>query len=225
MRQCHRQLRRGVRELSRHHPEGALKRFEAALNSCPVEESDDLERIFYYLGFTLLRLGRQNGAVRSYRAAARLRKHPGHAAQMLRRLVNDYGMVRQPTGELDDWRAFYSIHLERYLRSKATHRVTSDAEADMIRDLIHDYWKRITKDGLLAGRGAEEKLRLFRSVKIVFPFYVVHADLPDDNIIPVDFLTKSRIGGTDKCWCGSGIPFMMCCGRTHGTDELTRGTF
>lgn len=225
MRQCHSQLRRGVRELARHNPEGALKRFETALNSCPVEEHDDLERIFYYLAFALLRLGRPNGAVRSFRAATRLRKHPGHSAKMLRRFVNDYGMVRQESCELDDWRAFYSIHLERYLRSKRTRRVTSDAESDMIRDLIHDYWKRIATEGLLAGRSAQEKLRLFRSVNIIFPFYVMHTDLPDDKIIPVDFLSKSRLGGADRCRCGSGIPFMMCCGRTHGADELTHGTF
>lgn len=225
MRQCHSQLRRGVRELSRHNPEGALKRFEQALNACPVEERDDLERIFYYLGYTLLRLGRPNGAVRSFRAAVRLRKFPSHGSKMLKRFVNEYGMVRQASCEMDDWNAFYSIHLERYLRSKRTQRVTSDAEADMIRDLIGDYWKRLTAEGLLAGRTAPEKLRLFRSVNIVFPFYVAHSDVSDDKVIPVDFLSKSRMGGAERCRCGSGIPYMMCCGRTHGTEELSRGTF
>lgn len=225
MRQCHSQLRRGVRELSRHNPESALKRFEAALNSCPVEDRECLEKVFYYLGFTLLRLGRPNGAVRSYRAAARLRKRPSHSSKMLRRFVNDYGMVRQSSSDLDDWRAFHSIHLERYLRSKRTRRVTSDAEADMIRDLISDYWKRIAAQGLLEGKCPQEKLKLFQSVNIVFPFYVTYSEASGDKIIPVDFLSKSRLSGTERCRCGSGIPYMMCCGRTHGTEELIRGTF
>jgi len=143
---------------------------------------------------------------------------------MLHRFGNDYGMVRQSTPELDDWRAFYSVQLQRYLQSKHTRQIVTDAEGDMIKDLIHDHWKQIRARGLLEGRSAEQKLSIFRSVKIIFPFYV-SPEILESKVVTVDFLNKSRLAAADRCRCGSGMPFMMCCGRTEGADELSRGTF
>lgn len=219
-----RELRRGKRELMHHNPEAALKAFESALNLCPVDDPRHLSKVFYYLAFTLLRLGKKNAALRSFTAAARLRKRSCYSGKMLHRLGNDYGMVRQSSPELDDWRAFYSIHLARYLRSKNTQRIITSAEGDMIRDLIFDCWKSLTSRRLLKDRTADEKLSLFRSVEIVFPFYVVPS-VREPNIIAVDFLAKSRLAAQDRCRCGSGMPFTMCCGRTRGVDELIPGTF
>ena len=157
-------------------------------------------------------------------AAARLRKRSCHPGKMLHRLGNDYGMVRQATPELDDWQAFYSIHLQRYLRSKRSQRITTGAESDMIRDLIYDTWKRLNNRRLLAAKSAQEKLELFGSVEIVFPFYLLPSERAGD-VISVDFVAKSRLSAHDRCRCGSGMPFMMCCGRTRGVEELIPGTF
>ena len=224
MDQCRRQLERGKRALSRHNPEAALKELEAALKACPVEKQRELSAIFYYLGLTLLRIGKPNGAVRSFRAASRLRKRSCYSRKMLNRFGNEYGMARQATRELDDWKAFYSIHLQRYLRSKGTHRIASEAEGDMIIDLICDYWKVLKKKKLLEDRSPQEKLELFRRIEIVFPYYLPEEAL-DDHVISVDFQKKRRLEGENRCRCGSGMPYMKCCGRTKGADELLRGTF
>lgn len=218
------ELRLGKRELALHRPATALKAFESALNLCPVERPRELATIFYYLAFTLMRLQRPNGAVRSLRAAMRLRKGSCHSAKMARRFGNDYGMARQRTPELDDWQAFYSIHLQRYLRSKHSQRIVTDAEGDMIRDLIHDYWNRLKELRLLVGKSAQEKLEVFRSVRVIFPFYVAPG-AQETNVITVDFHKKSRLDAQDRCPCGSGMAYMKCCGRTRGADELVPGTF
>ena len=42
--------------------------------------------------------------------------HVERARQILERFANSYGMAKQCCGDLDDWQAFYSIHLLRYLR-------------------------------------------------------------------------------------------------------------
>lgn len=224
MRQCRLHLELGKRELARHNPERALKAFERALNVCPVDHNSELSKAFYYLGLTLLRLGRPNGAVRSFRAGTRLQKRSCFSRKMLLRFGNDYGMARQETPEQDDWTAFYAIHLQRYLSLKRTQRIATEAEGDMIRDLIRDYWSGLTARRLLESKSPQEKISLFRSVEIVFPFLVVPEAL-DDNVISVDFRQKVRMAAEDRCRCGSGMPFMMCCGRTRGVDELVPGTF
>jgi len=224
MNQCRRQLERGKRALSRHNPEAAVKALESALKLCPVEDRKELSQVFYYLGLTLLRLGKPNGAVRSFRAAARLRKRRCYSRQMLSRFGNDYGMARQSSPDMDDWKAFYSIHLQRYLRSKKNRPIASCAEGDMIRDLIFDYWKILVDRRLLANKSPQEKLELFRAIEIIFPFYL-ELSTSEENVIAVDFRRKLRMHGEDRCRCGSGMPFMMCCGRTQGSEELLRGTF
>lgn len=224
MNQSRRQLDRGKRALSRHNPETALKSLESALKLCPVENRRELSQVFYYLGLTLLRLDKPNGAVRSFRAAVRLRKRHCYSRAMLARFGNDYGMARQANPALDDWAAFYSIHLQRYLRSKANQRVSTEAEGDMIKDLIRDYWRLLLDRRLLDGKSCEEKLELFRSVEVIFPFYM-QSEPYDEKVISVDFQRKLRLSGENRCRCGSGMPFRMCCGRTQGAEELLPGTF
>lgn len=222
MTHCQRMVARGKRDLARHNPEGALRFFESALNECPIENRGDLSLILFYLGITLAKLGKRNGAVRSFSTSAKLMKRSSYSRAMLKRLANDYGMARQPTEDLDDWHAFYSIQLSRYLSFKKSQRILSGAERDMIHDLIAEYWRQIRSSGLLAGKRSCEKLEVFRAVEIVFPFYAVSQN-DRGSIIPINFTTRRRVAPDGRCPCGSGLPYMMCCGRTRGAEELVPG--
>jgi tetratricopeptide (TPR) repeat protein len=196
--------------LSRHDPAQALRVFRRALDGCPVTDDKELARLLYYLGIALMRLGRKDAAMESWRAAHRL-KQPTYALRMLRRYANCYGMERQADRERDDWKAFLSIQFDRYLATKRSGRFSSQAERDMVRDLVFEYWRAIRASEVLAGRDPDERERLFRDVEIVFPYR-----LPDEGgseVIQVDFRRKRRVALADRCPCGSGLTFMSCCGR------------
>lgn len=161
----------GLRRLSRHQPECALKYFKAAINDCPVNREIDLAAILFFTGVVLKKIGLHDEAVRSWHASWEIRKN-SLSVRHLKRFSNEYGMAKQGLGELDDWRAFYSLQLNRYLKSKRSHSMGTLAEQDMIRDLISDAWQDLKKTGVLAGKGTAEKLAVFKSAHIMFPFFV-----------------------------------------------------
>lgn len=201
---------RALLELARHNPAGALRLFQKALDDCPVTDEKELARLLYFLGVALMRLGDKGSAIDSWRAAHRL-KHGTYALKMLRRYANSYGMARQTRGELDDWKAFLAIQVDRYLASKKNGRFSAEAERDMVRDLVFEYWRAIRASEVLEGRNPEAKEQLFRAVDIVFPYRL--PDEPGAEVIPVDFRRKRRVALADRCPCGSGLTFMSCCGR------------
>jgi tetratricopeptide (TPR) repeat protein len=212
---------RGKASLAKHNPEKALKSFESALATCPVDKPKDLARILYYLGVALHRLGMSSCALKSWSSAHRLDRQ-GYSGKFLLRFANGYGMAKQKTKDLDDWKAFHAVQLVRYLSLKKSGKLGTDAERDMIWELILEEWKGLRNSLDLAAMSSEEKLGLFRAFKIVFPFF----SLPEENgepPIPVDFARQKRVTLDDQCFCGSGLPYRLCCGRTPGQDELNIG--
>ncbi len=179
--------------------------------------------MLYLLGCTLNKLGMRNCALKSWSTARRLYKN-GFASRCILRYANNYGMAKQETSIEDDWKAFYSVQLYRYIRTKRTRRVGTEAERDMIVDLISDGWRSLLARYRLAGLTSEEKMALFRSVRIIFPaFHFSEATDDEPATIPVDFGRKRRIGVDDHCFCGSGLPYKLCCGRIPGEEELLSG--
>ena len=87
-----------------------------------------------------------------------------------------------------------------------------------------DYWKSMERSGALAGKGACEKRDLFRRMQIVFPT-VVLAERDSECLVAVNFRTQRRVSDQERCFCGSGLPFALCCGRTVGSEELLNGSF
>lgn len=214
-------LHRGIEYLSKHDPRKALGCFQKALEECPADQSADLAKIFLYIGLALKKLGMLDSALRSWNVGRKLEPH-GFSGKLFERFANAYGMQKQRTEEMDDWKAFYSVHLERYLQHKRSGRIGTEAEKDMIHDLIFDYWTDFSRTGILRGKSAREKMVLFRSVKILFPFFVVPEKL-EERVIPVHFTEKKRISAGDLCFCGSNLPYFLCCGRTPGEEELLHG--
>lgn len=228
-------LRRGRHWLRRHRPLRAMNYLERALVAIPTDRRrvargrssvgrrSELSSIFYYLAVATRKAGMRNRAVGSWVESARLVKR-GHAARKLRRVTNAYGMARQAAQEIDDQQAFYGIQLSRYIRSKQSHRLGTRAEIDMIAELIDEYWAELRGMIDLASLDCEAKLQLFRDTLIVFPFLSVPRALKTEDVA-VDFASGRRIQDTDRCVCGSGLPYRLCHGRTPGTDEILIGKF
>jgi hypothetical protein len=223
-------LNRGLRSLSRHDPQQAARWLGDALRQCPTTRPAELHRICLYLGVALKRLGHTETAIRSWVSCQRLRKR-GPMRRLLIRFMNQYGMEKQERQEIDDWKAFASIQLSRYLRSKNKRAFATVAEQDMVVDLIRDHWRQIRKDGRLEGLSCAQKHELFSRLRIVFPTVVIPGS-PDGpggtsgaSIIAVNFQSRRRVGLMDRCFCGSGLPFSLCCGRTPGCAEVLSGLF
>ncbi|MDR1315513.1 MAG: hypothetical protein LBK13_01460 [Spirochaetales bacterium] len=162
--------KQGLRRLARHKPHLALKAFHAAVSACPVKKGTQLARILYYTGVTLKKIGANDGAVRIWSVARKLRKSPP-VLHYMRWFCNEYGMARQNFIDTDDWRAFYSIHLKRYLEMKESRCLGTPAEGDMIRDLIYDAWATLKTSICLEEMVFEEKLLAFQNAWIVFPVF------------------------------------------------------
>ncbi|HET6486116.1 MAG TPA: SEC-C domain-containing protein [Spirochaetia bacterium] len=218
------QVKRGLWALSKHHPSEAVQLLQQALENCPPSRTQELHRICFYLGIALRRLGFSQSAIKSWISCQRLNKR-GHTRKMLLRLTNGYGMERQDTVEGDDWQAFYSIQAARYLLNKNKRTFSVEAEKDMIGDLIRDSWNQLQASEALTDKSSCEKLEVFRSVVIVFPTTVAAEPKAGESVIAVNFRTRRKVALTDRCICGSGLPFVQCCGRTPGKEELLSGIF
>lgn len=225
--------RRGLRWLRYHRPLRALGYFERALMAIPTDRRrpltvqpslrGELSRLFYYLGLSLRKAGMRNRAMASWVESVRLEKR-GVVRRKLLRDTNAYGMARQSLPGADDQQAFYGVQLARYIRSKQSHRLGTRAEIDMIAELIDEYWEQLSGTVDLHALTCEQKLRLFRETVIVFPFLSVPDALKTEDVA-VDFCRGKRLEARDRCVCGSGLPYIVCHGRTPGTDEVLTGKF
>lgn len=213
-----RKIKRGIHYLSKHNADKAITLFREALEECPVSQTRDMSRLLFYMGVTLKRLGCLSGAIQSWLSSLRLNKDR-YAMKMIQRYSNCYGMGRQETEQLDDLGAFHSIQVSRYLRSKRSGRFSSEAEQDMVADLIAEFWTRLISEHRLENKSPEEKKRIFQDVKIVFPFVLLPEESESD-VIQVDFRRRRRMHAHDRCYCGSGLPFLACCGRIKRQSGL-----
>ncbi|WP_319414683.1 hypothetical protein [Marispirochaeta aestuarii] len=75
--------------------------------------------------------------------------------------MNDYGMLRQMSSELDDWNAFYSVQLKKYLESKRSRKIGSQGEKDMIWDLIFEYCRVFSAPGYSGGKATAKSWLFF----------------------------------------------------------------
>jgi len=216
--------KRGLRSLSRHRPAEAVRAMQKALEECPPSRTQELYRICFFLGIALRRIGYPQSGIKSWVSCQRLNKH-GPTRKMLSRLTNSYGMDRQTSTAADDWQAFSSIQIARYLLCKNKRTFSTLAEQDMITDLIRDSWAGLGRSGTLAGKSSCEKIEAFRGARIVFPSIVATEPHVNGPVISVKFQTQRKVALTDRCSCGSGMLFVLCCGRTPGKEELLSGHF
>ena len=215
---------KGLGSLARHRPAQAIHFLQTAMEKCPASRSRELYRICLFLGVALRRMGFSQSAIKSWTSCQRLNKR-GHTRKMLARLTNSYGMERRANAQEDDWQAFASIQTARYLAGKNKRTFSTLAEKDMISDLISDHWAEVRSSGELAGKSSCEKLGCFRRVSIVFPATGMQVPRTNQQVIGVNFQTRRKVELGERCMCGSGLPFALCCGRTPANEELLTGIF
>jgi hypothetical protein len=219
-----RHFKKGKDNLSKHNPKTALRELHLALAQCPAKENSSLAKVMFYIGITLKKLGAPNGAVKSWVVAQKLNKS-GYSSKMIKRFVNDYGMTKQNNDYEDDWKAFHAIQLSKYLDLKEGGTIPTSAERDVITDLIWDKWNAVNTDHTLYGLTTDEKIEYFQSVEIFFPVHREQQSYTHSRCIHVNFAQQERISWKDRCFCGSGLPYGKCCGRTPGEDELCNGSY
>lgn len=227
MRSWQRGYRRGLYFLSRHRGPQAVEALRRAAELCPATSRSALARILYYLGLALERTGRSSLAVKSWVSARRLARR-GTVALAYTRWVNEYGMRRMPSPEGDDWCAFKAAQTARYLSKRRSGKFGSRAERDAVTDLIADAWRTVQRSGVLRGLSAARKMEIFKRAKVDLPFLFVEdaLDSPCEPIV-ADFRSSSArpwVQPEDRCPCGSGLPFMRCCGRQRSCVEVEHGS-
>ncbi len=210
-------FRRGLRELLRHRPDLAVRSLRKAADSCPATRPGELSARLYWLSLALFRLDRPELALKGLASAQKLRPRGTARASYVRR-VNDYGMLRRRSPELDDFYAFYSIHTCSYLAKKNDGRFDSPSEKDAVVRLIGDAWRAVSVSGRLAGLSPSRKLSLFRDWPVAFPAFGTLAAV-DARVRPGDFRRGRPQGCDDHCACGSGLPYRKCCGRIASPTE------
>ncbi len=209
-------LRKGIYELAHHRPAKALALLRQSVEITPPSCENDLSKALYWLSIALLRLDQRELAVRSLANAQKIRRQ-SYARKVYVRNINEYGMLKRPTRELDDLYAFVSIQLSSYLLKKPQHRFGSQAEHSAVLKLILETWKQLKDSDEFKSLECGEKLLLFRKLKIDFPIFgsystsVRYSERFAMNIASV---------GMRTCSCGSGLPFEQCCGRVQGLSEI-----
>jgi len=214
-------LQKGLRELSHHRPDRALETLRQAVEAIPPSCSDELSRALYWLSVALLRLDKKELAVKSLATAQKLRRR-GHARRVYLRTVNEYGMPKQPTAELDDFYAFMNIQMAAYLLKKPRRKFDSFSEREAVLKLMFDSWKALRVSASVKDADCGEKLLVFRKFKISFPDFSVGGTAA--RVVRGSFQTSGNNMGafaaSGRCSCGSGLPYSQCCGRVRGVHEI-----
>ena len=133
---------------------------------------------------------------------------------------NVYGMIAQQSVSDDDYQAYVSIQLERYLKRKTQKRFCSEVEKDVILQIISDSWVEFSSDRNLGQMDTEEKIRAFYGFTLVFPYFVAE----EESVISFDFRNKRSLEGDIECYCGSQIPYRQCCGGIKNLKDLLNGS-
>ncbi|WP_053228197.1 hypothetical protein [Spirochaeta cellobiosiphila] len=212
----------GKRSLKSHSPKDAIRSFTKAIHVCPVAHKQELSKILYYLGFALQKLNLSGSALKTWRAGQKLRVCRSFDI-VLKRYLNSYGMIKQPSSLLDDWKAFFSIQLEKYLNTKSSRRIGTLAEGDMIQQLLWEHFMSIHDEGSLIGKPACEKKRIFMNTRIIFP-YINVPDGEKANTIRHSFV-ETKKSKEIVCDCGAELSSSLCCRITPGDDELQSGVY
>ena len=142
---------------------------------------------------------------------------------MYERVANDYGMPRAACAEHDDYRAFCSIQIRRYLEGVPDRRFENQREIDAVLTMIADAWIRLGSSRPLETASCDEKLKAFKKAGIEYPALRERPGMPQGAVIHADFVHGKALQPDDRCTCGSGLPYRMCCGRIRLPYEYERG--
>ncbi len=196
----------------------ALQILHRIIEEPSLSDEHLLSHIFYDIGNILMKLGYKNEALSSWKSSLRI--FPDHSLQNeILQFVNPYGMVNGEQSVHDDFKAFASVQMARYLALKQQGCFSSLAEADMVMDLISDHWADIIDSGLSNHLSCSQKLGLFHRYHIDFPLLKQVESVE----VVFDFQNNRLMESDTICNCGSGLPFYACCGSILDPKEYLIG--
>ncbi len=210
----------GRRALAAHDPARALPEFRAAVDAVSADSGRTLARYLYWLAVALFKLGKLDLAIKALASAQKLEPR-GRARAFYCRASNEYGMARASCSEHDDYKAFFSIQVRRYLATVPGGRFADEVEMETVLAVIADAWIRLAKTTNLDAEDCSGKLSLFRAVRIQFPGF--GGEPRAGRILAGDFGLSAAAGPVGRCPCGSGLPYQRCCGRIPIPGEHVRG--
>lgn len=212
----------GKRALAAHDAVVALRLLRTAVDGCSANRRAVLARRLYWLSIALRKLGKDGLAVKALSSAQRLSPR-GQARDAYKHFANEYGMPKASCSEHDDYRAFCSIQVRRYLERVPDHRFSYQAEIDTVLTSIADAWLRLQDSPAYRHDSCDDKLKTYREVVIDFPALRTSGGIKRGRTIAADFFQGRAIKPDDRCACGSGLPYRMCCGRTRLPYETEIG--
>jgi tetratricopeptide (TPR) repeat protein len=216
------EYRQGKRALASHNPARAMRLLRSAVDACPASDRIELSRRLYWLSIALRRLGKDGLAIKALASAQRLAPR-GRARDMYESVANDYGMPRAACAEHDDYRAFCSIQIRRYLEGVPERRFENQQEIDAVLTMIADAWLKLGSAHTLEAASCDEKLKAYKNAGIEYPALRERRAKSHGTVITADFVHGKALRPDDRCTCGSGLPYRMCCGRIRLPYEYERG--
>jgi hypothetical protein len=199
-------------------PADALRSLRESVKLTPPGKRSELERRLYWLSIALLKLGSAGLALKSLASAQKLRPK-GQARRLYQRYANGYGMERRGSALADDYHAFRAVQLSRYLNSHRKTQFDSRAEAEMAEGIVIGAFKALIAQPGYETMGIGLKLKLFKEARVDFP---LTRAAPREEALAVDFRRGRCLEPEDRCSCGSGLSYAMCCGRIECEADLRR---
>lgn len=173
---------RGKSYLSRHRPQMALRFFEQGVRECPVEENRALASLLYYCGIALKKMGAQEDALECWNNSGILDPQ-SPAREMVNRHLEP-GLPEERR-HLQEWYSFKAVQVSRYFSQKAAARFETLEEHRRVKEILRGYWEEIVASRVLEGLNDNEKMALFREIRIDFSsLMTVQPCCGEDNIIP-----------------------------------------
>jgi hypothetical protein len=212
-------LTRGKKELEHGRLPQAIRHLREAVESCSVDDRLLLSGCLYWLTIALLRAGKKETALKSLSSARKI-MHCGFIKRLFNKMSNEYGMIRRGCAKEDDCAAFYSLKLTDFFMQKGKVLFSSEMERELVLRLITDSWVKLIERTSLEGYNVSEKLFLFQSTEIEYPF-LPSSHVKNERIAEViDFRTGKMLAPEAICPCGSGLPYARCCGKTKNLEDF-----
>ncbi|PKL25795.1 MAG: hypothetical protein CVV47_03890 [Spirochaetae bacterium HGW-Spirochaetae-3] len=204
--------------MASHDAATALRALRSAVAACPATDRAELARRLYWLSIALRRIGKDGLAVKALSNAQRLAPR-SRARTLYERFANGYGMPKSSCVEHDDYRAFCSIQIRKYLERVPDGRFADQDEIDTVLTMIADAWLKLYASTAISSVDCDEKLRIFREAGVAFPALRETRAARPGRVIVADFYRGRTQRTADRCLCGSGLPYRMCCGRIRPLYE------
>lgn len=146
----------------------AVRSIQKAIEYQSKDAKEELSEYYQNLGSALWRLNLRFDAFKAWEKALELNPKQRMAKEYLEKFSNEYGQPTAPTEAFDDFYAFQSTKIKKYLNKNNKDKFENlDEATDVIKKII-DVWRIINKKANLSELSTDEKIKLFEETEINF---------------------------------------------------------